>query len=143
MSQGPVEYLLIAFPGSRFRGDLMPALAELKSAGTIRILDLVVVQKAEDGTVVTVDVGSLPHHVQSLAAEIGGDDQGLISQADIELAAQAIEPGSTAGLLIWENVWLAELADAIEGAGGQVIMDQRLPADMVAQAISEWSTSRR
>jgi hypothetical protein len=142
MNQGPVEYLLIAFPGSRFRGDLLPALAELKAAGTIRILDLAVVQKAGDGTVATVDVDTLPHHVQSLAADVVVEDQGLISQADIELAAETIDPGSTAGLLIWENVWLAEVADAIEGAGGQVIMDQRLPADMVAQALSEWSTTR-
>jgi hypothetical protein len=132
MTVGPVEYLVIGFPGNRFKGDIVPALADLVDAGTIRILDLVFVMKDADGSVDSFEYDA--REETSAFASLNGEAGGLLSDDDIALAAEALEPDTSAALLVWEDAWAAPLADALRGAGGVLIGGERIPHDVVEAA---------
>jgi hypothetical protein len=135
---GPVDYLIVAFPGNRFRGEIAPALAELVDAGTIRIIDLAFVGKGKDGNAVAMEVTELDPDVQEALETIGIQVGGLLNEEDLQSAADSLEPGSSAAVLVWENVWAREVAQAMRDAGGQLIAFERLPHDVV-QAAREWA----
>ena len=101
MAIGPVEYIIIGFPGNRFTGEIVPALADLVEGGVIRILDLVVIGKDENGEVVVVEVDEDAE--LTVFTMLDGEVGDYIGPADIEHAAAGIEPGSSAALLIWED----------------------------------------
>ncbi len=132
MSVGPVEYIIIGFPGNQFTGEIVPALADLVEGGVIRILDLVFVCKDEDGGVIVLEVDENAEVAvfNTLEGELGD----YIGAEDIEHAAAALEPGSSAALLIWEDRWAAPLANAIRKAGGVVLEGARIPQELIAQA---------
>jgi uncharacterized membrane protein len=137
MTIGPVEYLVLGFPGNQFTGKIAPALADLTQSGTIRILDLVFIAKDEAGDVVAVE---LEEHDESEAfMALEGEIGGLLSQDDIEHAAEELEPGSSAALLIWEDRWAAPLADALRDAGGVLIEGGRVPHDLIELALEQAS----
>ena len=134
MTIGPVEYLVLGFPGNQFTGEIAPALADLTESGTIRILDLVFIAKDSDGEIVVVE---LEEHGDSDAfSTLQGEIGGLISQDDIEHAAEDLEPDTSAALLIWEDVWAGPLAAALQGAGGFVIEGGRIPHDLIEEALA-------
>jgi len=139
MSVGPVEYIIIGFPGNRFTGEIVPALADVVERGLIRIIDLVFVSKDEAGevTVLEVDEDADVAVFNSLDGDVGD----YIGPEDIEHAAAGIEPGSSAALLIWEDLWAAPLADAIHGAGGVVIEGARIPRELITAAEELASTA--
>jgi Family of unknown function (DUF6325) len=139
MTIGPVEYLVLGFPENQFTGAIAPALAELTAKGTIRILDLVFIAKDTDGDVVAIE---LEEHAESEAfATLQGEIGGLISEEDIEHAAEDLAPGSSAALLIWEDAWAAPLADALRDAGGVLIEGGRIPHDLIEIALAEAGTA--
>ena len=131
---GPVDYLIVAFPGNQFKGDIAPALADLVDAGTIRIIDLVFVGKDENGDVVTAELLELDPSVQAGLERLGVEPSGLLSDEDLADAADALEPNSSAALLLWENLWAKDVANAIRSAGGQLVDFGRLPHDAVQAA---------
>jgi Family of unknown function (DUF6325) len=135
VSIGPVEYLIIAFPGNKFTGEIAPALGRLIGNGTVRIIDLIFVNKDANGNVNTFEFDQL----EELApfADLEGEAGGLLSQQDIDYAAAAIEPNSSAALLIWEDTWATELAEAIRNSGGVFLEGARVPHDLVEQAMTE------
>lgn len=135
MSIGPVEYLLIGFPGNKFTGEIAPALGRLIGNGTVRIIDLVFVSKDAYGNVATFEFDQL----EELApfAKLQGEAGGLLSQNDIDYAAGALEPNSSAALIIWEDTWATELAEAIRNADGVVLEGARVPRDIIEQAMAE------
>ncbi|MGX7678982.1 DUF6325 family protein [Jatrophihabitans sp. DSM 45814] len=142
MARGPIEYLLVKFPDNRFRAELVPALINLVEMNTVRILDLVVISRGADGTVASMEIDDLDEDVRELFFELDGEYDGLISDADIELAAAGVEPGSTAVALIWENTWAAAFAEALRDADGEVIANERIPrpvAEMALAALAESS----
>ena len=132
MEIGPVEYLLISFPGNQFRGEIAPAIANLVEGGTIRILDLTFIIKAADGSTAMFEYDELPEAAGFV--DIEGEADSLFSDEDLELAAEALEPNSSALFILWEDTWATELADAIRGAGGQILAGQRIPRDIVEAA---------
>jgi Family of unknown function (DUF6325) len=132
MNLGPVEYVLIGFPGNRFKGEIIPALAQLVEAGTIRIIDLVFVKKDADGAMEVFEYDALDE-VRDVA-QIEGEAGGLLSDEDIAFAAEALEPDCSAALLVWEDRWAAPLADALRNAGGVLIDGERIPHDIVEAA---------
>jgi len=135
MTIGPVEYLVLGFPGNQFTGAIAPALAELSTNGTIRILDLVFIAKDADGNVVAVE---LEDHDESEAfAALEGEIGGLVSQDDIEHAAEGLEPNMSAALLVWEDTWAAPLADALRESGGVLLEGGRIPHDLIETALAE------
>jgi Family of unknown function (DUF6325) len=135
MSIGPVEYLIVAFPGNRFKGEIIPALRELVDAGTIRIIDLAFVMKNADGAVVTAEMGDLDSEVFKALDALTPETLGLLNEEDLAAAAEELEPNSSAALLVWEDVWATKLRDAILNAGGELLDLERLPKEVVDAAI--------
>jgi uncharacterized protein DUF6325 len=135
MTIGPVEYLIVAFPGNNFNGDIAPELAKLVESGTVRILDLVFIGKDADGGVVTFEFDQLDELAPfaDIEAEVGG----LVSADDIEHAAAQLEPNSSAALLLWEDMWAAPLAAAVRNSGGVLVEGARVPHELAQAAIDE------
>jgi Family of unknown function (DUF6325) len=131
---GPVDYLIVAFPGNEFQGEIVPALAELVDAGTIRIIDLAFVTKDEDGVTAALELLELAPDIQTAFDKLGIEVSGLFNEADLEAAAEELEPNSSAALLVWENVWARRTAQAIRAAGGTVLDFERIPHDVVQAA---------
>jgi hypothetical protein len=131
---GPVDYAIVSFPGSRFDGQIAPALAELVESGTIRIIDLVFLQKDEAGDVVAAELTDLDQRIRAGFEREGIAVEGLFNDEDLEAAADELEPGSSAALLVWENLWARRLAEATRGAGGELVDFGRLPRDVVQAA---------
>jgi Family of unknown function (DUF6325) len=137
MSIGPIEYIVVGFPGNKFKGEIVPALAELVENGTIRILDLVFIIKDEEGNVGAVELADLdPEDEAAGMADITDIDAGLLNEDDIALAADALEPNSSAGLLVFENVWATRFAEAVRNADGQLLANERIPHDVVQAALA-------
>ena len=134
MATGPVEYLLVGFPGNNFTGEIASELEKLISSGTIRVLDLVFLSKDSDGEVTMLEVDEL----EALASftALDGDVGGLIGSEDVQHAAQALAPDSSAGLLIWEDVWAAPFANALRNANGVLLEGGRIPYQLIAPALA-------
>ena len=131
---GPVEYLIVAFPGNKFRGEIAPALADQVEAGTIRIMDIAFVGKDEDGTVVSFELADIDPEVRQGLENLGIEGSGLFNEEDLEAAAEELEPNTSAALLVWEDIWAREIADAMRAAGGVLFDFGRLPHEVVQSA---------
>ena len=135
---GPVDYAIVAFPGNRFRGEIGPALTELVKAGTIRLVDIAFVGKTEEGEAMSLELLELGEDVQQSLDRAGIEIQGLLNEEDLELAAERLEPNTSAALIVWENVWARKVTQAMRDAGGVLLAFERLPHDVV-QAAREWA----
>src|SRR5919109_758614 len=135
---GPVEYLIVAFPGNEFRGEIAPALADLVEAGTIRIIDIAFASKSENGEVAAFELSDLEPAVREGLEKLGATSGGLFNEGDLMAAAEELDPNSSAALLVWENVWARPVAKAIQDAGGVVFDYDRVPHE-VAVAAREWA----
>jgi Family of unknown function (DUF6325) len=131
---GPVDYLIVAFPGNQFRGEIGPALADLVDAGTIRIMDIAFVTKDEDGESAAVELMELDPDVRDGLARLGAEPTGLFNEDDLQAAADELEPNSSAALMVWENVWAKEVAGAMRDAGGVLFDFGRIPHEAVVAA---------
>jgi hypothetical protein len=131
---GPVEYMIVAFPGNKFTGQIAPELAELVESGTIRIIDLTVVVKDADGNAVGMELLELDPEVQEAFEKMNVEITGLLGEDDIALAADALEPNSSAALLVWEDLWAAKLAQALRDADGVLIQRQVVPHEVIQEA---------
>ena len=132
---GPVDYLVVEFPAGsqRFTGAMAQELLALVDAGTIRVIDVLILTKNEDGTVEPMelsDVGELGQ-LQAVEAQLAE----LLAEEDVVNLAAAMEPGSTAGVLIWENLWAAPFASGARRAGGQLIANGRIPIQAIIASI--------
>lgn len=132
-STGPVEYLVVKFPGNKFKGEIVPALGELVDNGTIRIIDLVFIYKDEDGNVAAVELEELAEDQASGIGEVA-EAGGLLNDEDIELASQGLENNSSGAVLLFENVWAAKLAEALRRADGELVANARIPHEIVEAA---------
>ena len=132
---GPVDYLIVEFPAgkSNFTGEMAAELLALVEAGTIRVIDILILTKNDDGTVDAMeledvaDLGPL-RELETQLAE-------LLAAEDVEHLAAAMDPGSTAGVLIWENLWAAPFASAARRSGGQLIATGRIPIQAIIASI--------
>jgi hypothetical protein len=135
MAFGPVEFVIIGFPGNQFRGEIAPALADLVESGTIRILDLVFVKKDADGTASAFEYDAVAEAAEF--AGLDGEAGGLLSDEDIAEAAENLDPDSSAALLVWEDVWAEPFATALRNAGGVLVAGERIPHDVVEVAFAD------
>jgi hypothetical protein len=133
MPVGPVEYLIVAFPGNQFNGEIVPALAELIASDTIRLLDLVFIAKDADGNVLGVEFDE--HDDLSPFAALEAELHNVITLEDIEYAATDLEPNSSAAVLVWEDLWAAPLVNALRDSGGILVESARIPSDLIEAAI--------
>lgn len=135
---GPVQYLIVAFPGNRFTGQIAPALARQVEAGTIRVIDIAFVGKTEDGEIAAFELSDLDPEVREGLENLGAEAGGLFNEEDLMAAGEELEPNSSAALLVWEDVWAREIADAMRDAGGVLLDHDRVPHEVV-QAAREWA----
>ena len=133
MSIGPVEYLILGFPGNNFTGQIVPELAKLIDSGLVRIIDLTFITKDAAGHVDVVEYDA----VEELAAFAGLDAEvgGILTDEDVAYAAQALEPNSSAALLIWEDTWATPFAVAVRNANGVILEGARIPREIIEEAI--------
>jgi hypothetical protein len=132
---GPVDYVVVEFPAgaSNFTGEMAKELLALVDAGTIRVIDALILTKDQDGAVEAAelaDVGELGE-LQALEAQLAE----LLAADDVGHLAAAMDPGSTAGILIWENLWAAPFASAARRSGGQLIANGRIPIQAIIASI--------
>jgi hypothetical protein len=133
---GPIDYLVVEFPGSRMSGEGLPLLVDLVDRGIIRILDLVFIRKLPDGAVVRIELADAGRgDGEANLSVFEGASSGLLDQEDIDAAAEVIQPGSTAGLLIYENRWAAPLATALRRGGAQMLVGGRIPIQALLAAL--------
>jgi Family of unknown function (DUF6325) len=132
---GPVDYLVVEFPGDRanFTGEMADALADLVDAGTIRLLDALVLRKDDEGTVDAYELDELDEAGALRALE--GQVAEILAAEDVVNLAAAMENGSTAGVLVWENSWAAPFASAARRAGGQLVATGRIPIQAIAASM--------
>lgn len=135
MSTGPVEYMIVRFPGNRFTGEIAPALADLVQAGTIRVIDLAFVQKNADGATTFFELSDLDSTVAPAFATLARKTEPLLNEEDLQAAADVLEPNSSAALLVWEDVWATKVADAIRASGGELLDLERVPHEVAEKAL--------
>jgi hypothetical protein len=132
---GPVDWIVVEFPGSKFNGEIAPALHDLVERGLVRVLDLLVLKKDSDGSLEAFElsdlddeeVGSIRSYETQLAM--------LLSEEDVTAVAAAIEPNSSAAVLVWENRWAAPFASAVRHSGGQLVASGRIPIQALLAAV--------
>ena len=131
---GPVEYLIVAFPGNQFKGEIAPALSDLVEAGTIRIMDIAFVGKDKDGETASFELSEMDPEVRAGLENLGIEVTGLFNEDDLQAAADELEPNSSAALLVWEDVWARELLEALKNAGAELFDYGRIPHEVVTAA---------
>ena len=135
MPLGPVSYTVIAFPGNKFNGNIIPETEKLVANDVVRILDLVFVMKDEKGDTISLEFDQL----DELAAfgDIEGEVGGLVNTEDLDHVAANLPEGNSALVLVWEDLWARPLAEALRGSGGVLVDSARIPADLVEAAFEE------
>jgi hypothetical protein len=138
MEIGPVEYVIVGFPGNKFKGEIVPELADLVAKGTINVIDFAFVKKDAAGDVTAFELDELPvdeaDAFGSFEARIGR----LLNEEDLQLAGDSLENDSSAAVLVWENAWAARLAAVVRNADGMLLEHQRVPHEVVQAAI-DWA----
>jgi hypothetical protein len=132
---GPVDYLVVEFPAgaSNFTGEMATELLALVDGGIIRVIDVLILTKDASGAVEAMELSDVPElgELEALEAELAE----LLAEEDVAHLAAAMDPGSTAGVLIWENIWAAPFAAAARRAGGQLIANGRIPIQAIIASI--------
>jgi uncharacterized protein DUF6325 len=132
---GPVDYLIVEFPAGQqnFTGEGAEELLRLHDAGIIRVMDILILQKGEDGTVMAQELGDLEElgELRRLEAQLAE----TLAEEDVEHLAAAMDPGSVAGVLVYENLWAAPFGAAMRRAGGQLIANGRIPIQAIIAAV--------
>lgn len=138
---GPIDYLVVEFPGNRMTGEGFPLLVDLVDRGLIRILDLTFIRKDADGSVTGLEIGDLTGDGELDLAVFEGASSGLLGQDDLVEAAAALEPGNSAGVLIYENLWAAPFAAALRRGGAELVASGRIPVPAVLAALDAAETA--
>jgi hypothetical protein len=132
---GPVDWIVVEFPGSRFNGQIVPALLDLVERDLVRVLDLLMLKKDDDGTLEAFELSDLDEGEIGELRTYESELAMLLSEEDVTSLAAAIEPGSSAAVLVWENSWAAPFASAVRRSGGQLVASGRIPIQALLAAV--------
>jgi|1186.fasta_scaffold189160_1 hypothetical protein len=132
---GPVDYMVVEFPGNRMTGEGLPLLIDLVDRGIIRILDFAFVMKELDGSIHAIAISDFDGDGQLDLAAFEGASSGLLDESDLDEAGGVLEPGSSAGVLVYENTWAAPFAVALRRGGGQLVASGRIPVQALLAAV--------
>ncbi|PBC76920.1 hypothetical protein BX265_1641 [Streptomyces sp. TLI_235] len=132
---GPIDYVVIEFPGSKMTGEGLPLLVDLVDRGIVRIIDLMFMKKELDGSVVGLEIADMTGDGELDLAVFEGAASGLLGSEDLAEAAAALEPGNSAGLIVYENLWAAPFAAALRRGGAQLVASGRIPLQDVIEAL--------
>ena len=137
MAYGPVEMLVVKFPGNQFTGELAPALQDLVNSGQIRVIDLLFVLKDSDGAVLVYELNAWGDEITAIFDPMVLADDELLSQEDAESVGVLLEPNSSAAMLLFEHTWAAEFVQAMRNANGELIISSRIPAEVIEELVAE------
>jgi hypothetical protein len=132
---GPIDYIVVEFPGNKMTGEGLPILVDLVDRGIIRLIDLVFFTKADDGSVAVIQIADLDGDGSLDLAIFEGASSGILGEDDINEAAAAVEGGSSAALLVYENRWAAPFAAAVRRGGGQLVAAGRIPVQAILASL--------
>jgi uncharacterized membrane protein len=133
---GPVEILVVSFPGSQFTGEIAPALGDLVASGLIRVIDLVFVTKDDAGDVVGIELSDLDEATSGAFQPHVEEPNGLLADEDIEDLGADLEPGSSAAILMFEHVWATRFRDAVLDSGGELVAAIRVPKEVIDEVLA-------
>jgi uncharacterized membrane protein len=137
MTFGPIDFIALEFPGNRFKGEILPDLFELVDKGIIRIIDLVIITKDQDGQVTVRELRELdPAHIE-IFSPLKAEVNQMITESDIAMIAGQLADNSTAGILLIENLWAKKTQQAMMDANGRLLMFERIPHDVVEEALAD------
>jgi Family of unknown function (DUF6325) len=134
---GPVDWIVVEFPGSRFKGEIVPELQSLVDRNIVRVLDLLLMKKDADGTLEAFELSDLDDSELGALRSYETELAMLLSEDDVTSIAAAVEPGSTAAVLVWENLWAAPFGSAVRRAGGQLVASGRIPVQAMLAVLEE------
>jgi hypothetical protein len=138
---GPVDYLVVEFPGNQMTGEGLPLLVDLVDRGIIRILDFAFVMKELDGGVHAMAIADFDGDGRLDLAVFEGATSGLLDQGDLDEAASVLQPGCSAGVLVYENLWAAPLVGALRRGGAQMVASGRIPVEALFEAVDALDTA--
>lgn len=130
----PIDFVLLEFSAERLTGDAAPALMDLVERGVIRLFDLLIIRKAEDGAVDVVEFSD-PLSERGGFSSFAGASSGILDQDDIRQATDAMTPGTVAALIVYENTWAARFVAAVRASGGELVASARIPATDIIEAL--------
>jgi Family of unknown function (DUF6325) len=134
-TMGPISYVIAQFPGNKMTGEGLPILVDLVDRGVIRILDLMFVTRDNDGSIRAVELSDIDHDGEFDLAVFEGASSGLLDDSDVGDAASVIEPGSSAGILIFENRWATSFTQALRRGGAELVAAGYIPHDGISASL--------
>jgi len=137
MTYGPIDFIALEFKGNKFRGDILPELFELVNKEIIRIIDMVVILKDQDGEVTVLEMKELDPETISIFDPLHVAVTSIITRQDIDMLAEQLENNSTAGAMLIENLWAVKTKEAMLAANGRLVMFERIPHDVVVEALAD------
>jgi len=140
--RGPIDYVVVGFPGNKFKGEIFPELTKLVSSGMIHVIDLMFVTKDEAGNVVGIEIDDMPQEIVELAASVHEELTGLLSEEDVEEIGNTLDNNSSAGILVFEHLWAKPFKEAIVNAGGELIADGRIHDAEIEAAMADLKSSK-
>lgn len=135
--RGPVDYLVVGFPGNRFNGEILPELGLLIASGTVRVLDLAFVSKDAEGTITIGEIEDLPDDLAGAWKGLSEFLDGIVDEAELLEAAEELEPESSAAIIVWENLWAVPFIEALAGSSAVLIGSGRLPSSELIERLAE------
>lgn len=135
MPLGPVEMVVVQFPGNEVKGDIVPAIKELVDQGTIRVIDILFIKKDEHGQVTVLEINDLDDASFGAFDPIVAEVDGLVSKEDIDKLADTLKNNSSAGVMLFEDTWAIRLHEAVLKAQGEIILNDRIPHGVIEQAL--------
>lgn len=142
MSLGPIEVLMLRFPGNKFRGEIAPALADLVESGTIRVVDLLFAIKDADGELDVLELKDMEGDL-SVFAPMTSELADTLTEEDAQMLARSIPNNSSAAILLFENTWAKAFVDAVVRANGEVVLNERIPRAAVEALITEVAAAKQ
>ncbi|HZA91321.1 MAG TPA: DUF6325 family protein [Gemmatimonadales bacterium] len=133
MGLGPIEMLVVKFPGNKFSGEIIPALGDLVENGTVRIVDLLFAVKNKEGDVKVLEFSDLDPDIVGQWDPLVSDVSELLNEEDAHHIAESLENNSSAGILLFENTWAAQFVDAVAKARGEVVLNERIPRAVIQE----------
>ena len=137
MSLGPIELLVVKFPGNQFRGEIAPALKELVEGGLIRVIDILFVHKDEGGELSVLEINDLDDDDFSRFDPVVADITGMLTLDDAQQLSAALEENSSGAVMLFENTWATKFRDALVNANGELVLNERIPRAVIDELLAE------
>ncbi len=139
MTYGPIDFIAFEFKGNQLKGEIMPALLDLVNTGVVRVIDLVIVQKDEAGKVTMREMQQMEPAVVAMFDPLKAQISGMIQMEDMQMIAEKVNNNTTAAILLFENLWAVKFVEAVENAKGRVVMQVRIPHEVVMETMDKFA----